>query len=507
MNSDAAFSELTSHVRQTALLESIGGLLSWDQSTKMPTRAGDYRAEQMSYVSGEVHRRQTDPRLGELLAGLADSPLAADPHSDAGATVAQLRRTYEKKCKLPQTLVEELTRTSVLGQQTWVEARKNNDFASFRPLLEKTFDLKRQQAAAVGYDDTPYDALLDDFEPHAKTAEVAQVLADLRQELVPLVQAIAESGREPDLTILTREYPTDDQEEIGLLAAERIGFEFDRGRLDVTHHPFCGGAGPHDVRLTTRYDEHFFNTAFFGTLHEAGHGIYEQGLRPEQFGLPPGAAISLGIHESQSRMWENLVGRSRAFWESFFPQAQQAFPAALGDVSLDGFFFAINDVRPSLIRVEADEATYNLHILIRFELEQALLSDDLQVGDLPEAWNAKYRDYLGLEPDSDANGVLQDVHWSAGLVGYFPTYSLGNLYASQFFEQADRDLGGLDDQFRRGEFSPLREWLREQIHAPGQTYSATELVHKVTGQPLSHAPLIRHLRGKLGPLYGLSNGT
>jgi len=271
----------------------------------------------------------------------------------------------------------------------------------------------------------------------------------------------------------------------------------------VTHHPFCTGLGPHDCRITTRYDERFFNTAFFGTLHEAGHGMYDQGLRTDQFGLPPGTYVSLGIHESQSRMWENLVGRSRAFWQHFFPQLQGAFPAAVGDVKPDDFFWAINHVAPSLIRVEADEATYNLHIIVRFELEQALLKQELAVGDVPAAWREKYQQYLGVEPPNDANGCLQDVHWSAALVGYFPTYSLGNLYASQFFEQADHDLGGLAAQFARGEFQPLKTWLNEQIHHRGHCYSAAELVQLVTGKPLSPAPLMRHLRGKLKPLYKL----
>jgi carboxypeptidase Taq len=312
-----------------------------------------------------------------------------------------------------------------------------------------------------------------------------------------------ESGQKSPVEILEREYPVPAQEAFSKAAAAAIGFEFNRGRLDVTTHPFCSGMGPHDCRLTTRYDERFFNSAFFGTLHEAGHGIYDQGLRPDQFGLPPGTYLSLGIHESQSRMWENLVGRSRAFWQHFFPQLQAAFPGAAGSVKLDEFFWAINHVAPSLIRVEADEATYNLHIIVRFELEQALLSQDLAAGDLPAAWREKYREYLGIEPPNDQDGCLQDVHWSAALVGYFPTYSLGNLYASQFFEQADRDLGGLHTLFAKGDFVPLKSWLNEKIHRRGQCYSAAELVELVTGRPLSHEPLMRHLRGKLGPLYGV----
>ncbi|HUE74597.1 MAG TPA: carboxypeptidase M32 [Pirellulaceae bacterium] len=500
-----AFDSLCSHARETALLESALALLGWDERTYMPPAAGAYRAEQMTYLSGVIHQRHTDPRLGEWLTELAGSELAKDPHSDAGATIRQLKRDYDKRIKLPQSLVEELTRASVLGQQAWVEARKNDDFQSFAPHLAKIFDLKRQQAEALGYREHPYDALLDDYEPDAKTSEVAQVLADLRAELVPLVQAIMTSGKQAPTEILERNYPAAAQEAFGKAAAAAIGFEFDRGRLDVTHHPFCSGMGPHDCRITTRYDEQFFPSAFFGILHEAGHGIYDLGLRPEQFGLPPGTYLSLGIHESQSRMWENQVGRSRPFWQHFFPQAQSAFPDALAKTSLDDFFFAINNVQPSLIRVEADEATYNLHIIIRFELEQAILTGDLPIADVPAAWKAKYREYLGIEPPNDADGALQDIHWSAALIGYFPTYSLGNLYSAQFFEQADKDLGGLAAMFARGEFAPLKQWLNQNIHHRGQCYTAAELVKLVTSQPLSHAALMRHLRGKLGTLYGVAH--
>ena len=499
----APFDELCTLSREAALLESIEALLGWDERTYMPTAAGPYRAEQMTYLSGVLHQKRTNPRIGALLAELAESPLADNPHSDAGATIRQLRRDYEKKIRLPQTLVEELTRASVLGQQAWVEARKNNDFPSFAPHVKRLYDLKRQQAEALGYVAHPYDALLDDYEPDAKTADVAKVLAELRAELVPLVAAIANSSKRPDVSLLSREYPAAAQEKFGKAAAAAIGFDFEAGRLDVTHHPFCSGVGPRDCRITTRYDEKFFPGAFFGILHEAGHGIYDQGLRAEQFGLPPGTYVSLGIHESQSRMWENAVGRSRAFWQYFFPHLQKSFRKSLKDVSPDDFFFAINDVRPSLIRVEADEATYNLHIIVRFELEQALITGDLPVSELPGAWSEKYRTYLGIQPTDDADGCLQDIHWSAGLIGYFPTYSLGNLYAAQFFEQADADLGGLAAQFARGEFLPLKEWLQKNIHHRGQCYTAAELAQLITGKPLSHAPLMRHLRGKLGPLYDL----
>lgn len=497
------FEKLQAHARETALLESISDLLGWDERTNMPPAAGEYRAEQMTYLAGQMHRRRTDPKLGDWLAELAESPLAAEPHSDEGATIRVMRREYEKRRKLPQTLVEELTRASVRGQQIWDQARKNNDFAAFEPILTKIIKLRRQEADAVGYSETPYDALLDDYEPEEHTSNVARVLEELRAELVPLVSAIAQSPRRPRRELLTGRFPQGEQEKFGRGAAEKIGFDFQRGRLDETNHPFCGGGGPHDCRITTRYDEAFFPSAFYSILHEAGHGIYEQGLRPDWYGLPPGTACSLGIHESQSRLWENLVGRSQAFWSYFLPEARKAFPAALGDASLEDVYFAVNDVQPSLIRVEADEATYNLHIVIRFELEQALVRDELPVADLPAAWRDKYQHYLGIAPPDDSDGVLQDVHWSAALVGYFPTYSLGNLYASQFFDAAADDLGDLDEQFARGEFEPLRRWLQEKIHRAGQCIPAAQLVQQITGRELSHRPLMRHLRGKLEPLYGI----
>lgn len=502
-SAEKIYAQLCDFVRETAMLESIEALLGWDERTYMPISAGAYRAEQITYLSGKIHQRRTDLRLNDWLGELADSELASDPHSDTGTTIRQLRRDYDKRVKLPQTLVEALTRASVLGQQIWVEARKNNDFRAFEPALAKMFKLKREQAEAIGYEASPYDALLDDYEPDAKTADVAVTLEALRQELVPLVQAITSSTKQPPTEILRRNYPAMAQEAFGKQAASKIGFSFDRGRLDVTHHPFCSGMGPHDCRITTRYDEQFFPSAFFGILHEAGHGMYDQGLRSDQYGLPPGSYLSLGIHESQSRMWENLVGRSRAFWQHFYPQAQSNFSVALAGVPLDDFYFAINAVKPSLIRVEADEATYNLHIIVRFELEQALIAGDLKSTDLPGAWNEKYQKYLGVVPPNDANGCLQDIHWSAGLIGYFPTYSLGNLYASQFFAAADAELGGLESQFERGEFAGLLDWLQRNIHQRGQRYTASQLCQKVTGQPLAHDHLMQHLRGKLGGLFGV----
>lgn len=496
-----AFESLTHHVRQASLLGSIEAVLGWDERCMMPAAGTDNRAEQITLLSGLVHERLTDPRIGDWLARLNESPLAADPHGEAGATIRQIRRQYEKRSKLPKTLVEELAHTAVVGQAAWQEARKNNDYASFAPVLEKMVRLKCEQADALGFAETRYDALLDEFEPGELTSRVTKVLGALRDELVPLVAQIRDGGRSPRLEILERSYPVEMQRAFGRHAAERIGFDFTRGRLDVTAHPFCTGLGPNDCRITTRYDENYFNSAFFGILHEAGHGIYDQGLRADQYGLPLGEAVSMGIHESQSRMWEIMVGRGLPFWRHFYGSARRTFGQALAGVTLGDFYFAVNDVRSSLIRVEADEFTYNLHILIRFELEQALISGELQVADLPAAWNQKYRDYLGLEVPNDADGVLQDIHWSAGLFGYFPTYSLGNLYAAQFYEQADKDLGGLDAQFERGDFQYLKKWLQVNIHRHGQRYTAAELVRRITGRELSHEPLIAHLRRKYELLY------
>ncbi len=494
---------LYAFVRETALLESILSVLGFDERTQMPPAAGPYRAEQNTYLAGKIHARRTDPQLGEWLQRLSESELASDPHSDAGATIRWLALAYEKQRRIPQELAEALARTTSLAEQSWAEARREGDFASFLPHLNQVIELKRQQAAAYGFEASPYDPLLDDYEPGETTANVAQVLGALRDELVPFAQSIFGSRRRPDTAILTRQYPRAAQEAFCREITAAIGYDFRAGQIAVTPHPYCATLGPRDVRITTRYDESFLATALFGSLHEAGHALYEQGLRDDWYGLPPGSAVSLGIHESQSRMWENQVGRSREFWQHFYSRAQAAFPTALGGIALADFHFAINDVKPSLIRVEADEITYNLHILIRFELEQAIIDGSLEAVDIPDAWDAKYQEYLGIAAPDLAAGCLQDVHWSAGLFGYFPTYALGNLYAAQFYAQAAVEIDDLDGLLSNGEFGPLREWLRKNIHAVGQCYSASELVEKVTGQPLSHAALMAYLRGRFAPLYGL----
>jgi carboxypeptidase Taq len=498
-----SYEELIRRVREVSLLNSCSSVLGWDERTQLPRRGSAHRAEQMALLARLAHEAFTAPAVGEWLAAVEGSPLVRDQGSDVAVNVREIRRTYDRAVKLPKELVEELARVTTRAQQAWQEARQADDFAAFLPWLEQVVRLKRREADAIGYKSAPYDALLDEYEPGATAAEITQVFAALREDLVPLIAAIAASSRRPRKEVLARDYPIERQKIFGEAAAAAIGFDFDAGRLDVTTHPFCSGIGPGDCRITTRYSARSFNESFFGILHEAGHALYEQGLDPAHYGTPLGTFVSLGIHESQSRLWENQVGRGRPFWEHFFPRARQVFHEALRDVALDDFYFAINDVRPSFIRVEADEATYNLHVILRFELEQALLTGDLKPADVPAAWNEKFQRSFGLTPPSDAKGCLQDIHWSMGGIGYFPTYTLGNLYAAQFMEQARKDLGGLEDEFRRGEFGRLKGWLNEKIHRPGQRYRAGELCERVTGRPLSHKPLLTYLRGKYGPLYQL----
>jgi carboxypeptidase Taq len=499
----SAYEELIHRFKEYSVLSSCASVLGWDERTYMPRRGSSHRAEQMALLARLGHEMLTAPQIGSLLTEVEDAALVKDKDSPAAVNVREIRRVYDRAVKLPKELVEELARVTTRAQQVWQEARQANDFAAFQPWLEKVVHLKRQEAAAIGYKEAPYDALLDEYEPGATTAEITCVFADLRVELAPLVGAIQATGRKPPKEILEREYPVPQQERFGQAAAAAIGFDFEAGRLDVTTHPFCSGMGPGDCRITTRYNPQHFNDAFFGILHEAGHALYEQGLDPVQFGTPLGSAVSLGIHESQSRLWENQVGRSAPFWEHFFPKAREVFPQALGDVSLHNFVFAINDVRPSFIRVEADEATYNMHIILRFELEQALVRGDLKPADVPGAWDEKFEKSFQLKPPTAALGCLQDIHWSMGGIGYFPTYTLGNLYAAQFMDQARQDLGDLDGDFRRGEFGRLKGWLNEKIHRPGQRYRPTELCRRVTGKPLSHKPLLNYLRNKYAPFYGI----
>jgi carboxypeptidase Taq len=492
--------------RQAMLLQTSADILEWDERTGMPIAAGEYRAAQVSTLRAMAHRARTDQAYGDDLQSLRQQIEQEDPHSPTAATVAGLYRDWNRDRKLPSELVQRASEATVLGQQKWDAAKKANDYSLFRETLDQILRIKREigQRLREGTDRTTYEALMDEYEPDARVTELQSIFESLRVPLVDLVRKIREAPRKPDPRVLRRETSIPQQRTFNRMVAAAIGFDFDRGRLDETSHPFCTTLGPADCRILTRYNATQFASGLFGTLHEAGHGMYEQGLPSSWFGLPPGTCASLGIHESQSRLWENQVGRSRAFWKWLLPQTQQHLGSSLAGVDLDTLYFAVNEVEPSLIRVEADETTYNLHILIRFDLERQLIEDTLSVEDLPDAWNGRYESDLGVRPPSDASGVLQDVHWSAGLIGYFPTYTLGNLASAQLFHAASEQLGDLDAQFEAGEFGPLRQWLRENIHIHGRCYSGGQLVERACGSPLTADHLLRYLRSKLYPLYGIS---
>jgi carboxypeptidase Taq len=494
-----AYAALLNKVIEIGRLTAVDALIQWDQDTYMPPQGVRARAEMCAQIAITTHQLTTADELGELI---AKAHASVDPIRET--VIRETQRDYERACKLPAQLVEQLSRASSLARSAWAQARQENDFQAFAPHLGELLGLVRQKADALGFDAEPYDALVDEYEPGATTAEIAALFKTLREELVPLVRAITNASEQIDDEILRRNYPEAAQEALCKHLASAIGFDFTAGRLDRSVHPFCTSMGPRDVRVTTRFDERFFSSAIFGVLHEVGHGLYEQGLDPAHQFTPMGTATSLGIHESQSRLWENMVGRSLPFWKHHYPIAQKHFPEALGNVSLDAFYRAINKSTPSLIRVEADEVTYNLHIILRFELERELVSGRLTVNDLPAAWNQKTQDIFGLTPPDDADGCLQDIHWSLGGFGYFPTYALGNLYAAQFFDKATSDLGDLEAQIVRGESLPLRNWLQTNIHQHGKRYGAGNLCEEVTGKRLTTAPLLRYLNQKYRPLYGLT---
>jgi carboxypeptidase Taq len=502
---NGAYGSLLAHLAETHTLRSAAALLQWDQETMMPPRGAALRAEQLALLSSLVHRRQTDPRVAEWLdAAESDTELA--PDGAAAANVREIRRDHVRASRLPESLVREMAQTFSLAMEAWKEARQASDFAAFAPWLEKVVRLNRAKAECMGGTDgaSMYAALLDEYEPGAEVAQVETVFAALRERLVPLIAAVAEAPRRPDDGPNRLRVPIPAQEAFNRTVAERLGYDLAAGRLDISTHPFCQGVGPGDVRITTRYTEDRFADALSSSMHETGHALYEQGLPKQQrWGQPLGEAASFAIHESQSRLWENMVGRSRPFWEWALPLAREHFGAAAASLTVDGVYGAVNLVEPSLIRVDADEATYNLHIMLRFDLERPLLAGDLSIGDLPAAWNDRMRSDLGVEVPDDRRGVLQDVHWSMGAIGYFPTYTLGTLYAAQFWQTVRREIPDLDEQFRRGQFGALLGWLRERVHAHGMRYRADELCRHVTGESLRPEPLLEYLEAKLRPLYGL----
>ncbi|NIN65061.1 MAG: carboxypeptidase M32 [Anaerolineae bacterium] len=495
--------QLRQQLGVVADLSAATGVLSWDQQTYMPPGGAAGRAMQLATLSRLAHERFVSDDIGEALAATESEVADLDPNSDEARLVKKTRRDYDKARKVPAEWVGEFRRITALAHQAWEKARAEADFPQFQPHLEKVLELRRQYVDFFAPYDHIYDPLLDDFEPGMKTAEVKAVFDELRPQQVELVRAISERGAPVDDSVVRQTFAEEKQRDFGLEVVKAIGYDFERGRQDKSVHPFTSGFGTGDVRITTRFDPKFLNTALFGSMHEAGHAMYEQGVNPDFDRTPLADAASLAMHESQSRLWENLVGRSRPFWVAFYARLQEVFPSQLGDVSLDTFYRAINKVQPSFIRVEADEATYNLHIMLRFELEISLMDGTLGIGDLPEAWNARFEEFLGLTPSDDAEGVLQDIHWSGGMIGYFPTYALGNLVASQLWAKIAGDIPDLQHRIERGEFGELLSWLREHVHKHGGKFEPVELLTAVTGSGLTAEPYLRYLRDKFGEIYKL----
>ncbi len=494
--------QLKALLAEVADLRAAAAVLGWDQETYMPRGAIEDRSHQLATLSKLAHQRFTAPEIGQLLDELEPLVAELDPDSDEARLVKVTRRDYDRATRVTSEWVAAFSLATSKGQHAWQQARAESDFQRFRPHLERIVELRRQYADFFAPYEHVYDPLLEDFEPGLKTADVIRIFDALRPQQVALIRAIAERPQVDD-SFLYQSFDEQKQWDFGVEVITRFGYDWEHGRQDKSAHPFTTSFGIGDVRITTRVDPNYLGTALFGTLHEAGHAMYEQGVDRKLSRTPLAGGASLAIHESQSRLWENLVGRSYAFWEHFYPRLQEYFPEQLSQVSLEEFYRGINKVQPSLIRVEADEATYNLHIMLRLELEIALMDGSLAVQDLPDAWNSRMQEYLGLTPPDDAQGVLQDIHWSMGSIGYFSTYALGNLISVQLWERMAQDIPDLEAQIRRGEFAALLGWLREHIHRHGAKFEPQELVERVTGSKIDPAPYMRYLQRKYGRIYGL----
>jgi len=495
----STYQEVAQHQHEISLLGSTEAVLSWDQETLMPSGAQKHRAEQLGQMTKLRHALLIEDKHYEQLQSLsADKQLSAIEQ----VNIREWLKAAHRARAIPTELAVEQTETSSHSMMAWQSARKDNDFKAFAPWLQKTVSLKLREAEAVGWTDEgeAWDALADEFDPGMTAQSVSKVFTPLRKELVALVEELSASSTQPDESFIQQKLDIEAQKPLVNEVLKALGFDFNHGVVAVSTHPFCSGLHPTDVRVTTRYDESNFSDSITSAMHECGHALYEQGLPLELAGTPAGAFNGLSIHESQSRLWENQVGRSPGFLQWVMPKYKAA---GLQNTDPNKAYSALNVAKPSLIRVEADETTYNLHVMVRFELERLMLNGDLAVEDLPEAWNQMYQDYLGVTPPNDAQGCLQDVHWSMGAMGYFPTYTLGNLYSAQFYAAAKRDLGDLESLYAKGDFTPLLQWLREKIHSKGRQLSPAELCKDVTGEELSAAYLLDYLRNKQRPLYGL----
>jgi carboxypeptidase Taq len=497
-------SKLKHLLSEIAHLTSALEMLQWDKEINMPKKSAEMRAQHISYLSGLIHHKTVSLNQGGLLTRLERALDKGKLSPNDKALVSEVLRDFKREQKLPQAFVEELSHETALAYGAWQQARESNDFSKFTKPLERIVELERKQAKFLGYTNSPYDALLDIYEPGMTVAELDILFFELRDSLVSLLKRIQKSKYKVDYSTLKGSFDLQRQMKFNKWLSGRVGFDLETGRLDTATHPSTITINPADVRITTRYQEDDVLNAISSTLHEAGHGMYEQGLLLEHFGTPLGTSISLGIHESQSKLWENLVGRSKAFWKYFFPKLQKEFGKPFSKLSFTESYEAYNMVKPSLIRVDADEVTYNLHIIIRYEIEKALIEGSIEVKDLPSIWNDKVKEYLGIKVPNNRLGVLQDIHWSHGLFGYFPTYTLGNLYSAQIYVAAKRDILDLEKEISKGHFEHLREWLRKRIHMHGKKYSAEKLIKKVTGEKLNSSYFTDYLEEKYKEIYRLS---
>jgi carboxypeptidase Taq len=491
------FEELKRRLGEVIDLYRASSLLDWDQQVLMPAGAAALRAEESATLDRLTHERFTSDEIGRLLEDLRTYEESLDPDSDEASLIRVTRRDWEKAKKVPSELRGEMAHAAATALPVWIEARKNSDFASFLPSLERNVELRRRYIEC--FDGEPYDILLDDYEEGMKASEVEEVFSELKRELVPLIE---EAARNPvDDSFLETTFPIEKQRELNVLILERFGWDENFWRLDEIVHPAAYSMGTTDIRITTRYAEDGLES-LYSTMHEFGHGLYERQVDPALERTPLCGGVSLGLHESQSRMWENLVGRSLPFLRWFYPQLQKAFPDQLGSVELEDFYRAVNKIQPTFIRVDADQVTYNLHVILRFELEQEIIGGSVALKDLPEAWNARMKEYLGVDVPDDRRGVLQDVHWSGGGLGYFPTYSLGNVISLQIWEKVREAIPDLDEQFEQGEFGALREWLGQNLHSYGRKFTPKETLLRVAGSPLDSGPYLRYLKDKVGELTG-----
>ncbi|MFZ5822416.1 MAG: carboxypeptidase M32 [Chloroflexota bacterium] len=495
-------STLKTLLAEVADLNAAAALLGWDQQTYMPPGGNESRGNQLATLGKISHEKFTSDEVGVLLADLEGEFSGADPDSDEARLLKVTRHKYDQATRVPAEFVAEFALVTSKAFDAWVEARGKSDFSIFRPHLEKVVELNQRFVSFFPPSDHPYDILLDQFERGMKTAEVKAIFDALRPQQVELLRAIAEKPQVDD-SFLKQPFDEQKQWDFGVQVITAFGYDWQRGRQDKSAHPFTTEFGMDDVRITTRFERDNPTSSLFSTMHESGHALYELGGNPAYARSPLAGGASLAVHESQSRMWENLVGRSLPFWEHYYPEYQKLFPETLGDVDLKTFYKAINKVEPSLIRVNADEATYNMHIMLRLELEIAMIEGAVQVKDLPEVWNSKMKEYLGILPPNDAKGVLQDIHWSGGALGYFSTYALGNLISVQLWEKIVADIPDLADQIRQGKFEALLGWLRGNIHVYGSKFEPQELVQRATGSKIDPAPYVRYLQQKYGEIYGL----